>query len=71
MRNLTQNTRYGFCRRYSVFMVRLVMVIVIFCLVFGDYVKAHWTLQTLLLPEITSEAISAPNLLKHKVHPNI
>ena len=47
------------------------MVIVIFCLVFGDYVKAHWTLQTLLLPEITSEAISAPNLLKHKVHPNI
>ena len=47
------------------------MDIVIFCLVFGDYVKAHWTLQTLLLPEITSEAISAPNLLKHKVHPNI
>ena len=38
-------------------MARLVMVIIIFCLVFGDYVKAHWTLQTLLLPEITREAI--------------
>ena len=67
MRNLTQNTRHGFYRQDSVIMARLVMVIVIFCLVFGDYVKAHWTLQTLLLPEITREAISKPNVLKQKL----
>jgi len=36
-------------------------------LVFGDYVKAYWTLQTLLLPEITREAISKPNVLKQKL----
>ena len=67
MRNLTQNTRHGFYRQDSVIMARLVMVIVIFCLVFGDYVKAYWTLQTLLLPEITREAISKPNVLKQKL----
>ena len=64
MRNLAQNTLYS---QDSVFMARLVMVIIIFCLVFGDYVKAHWTFQTSLLPEITREAISKPNVLKQKL----